>query len=115
MYFDRKAQRFCWLKGTSLECAESIYVKTMETACVSDELCYLLKKKKKKLKKIDKINDDSCIECVRSHFAILSMLTVTVRVVVLEYSQLHCEFGGFENVLHDVGVRSIPTYRLPML
>ena len=24
-------------KGTSLECAELIYVKTMETACVSDE------------------------------------------------------------------------------
>ena len=30
---------FCWPKGTSLECAESIYVKTTETACVSDELC----------------------------------------------------------------------------
>ena len=45
---------------------------------------------------------------------------LTVRVAVLEYSQLHkkaynlvvCEFGGFENVLGDVGIRVI---RLPML
>ena len=33
--------RFCWSKGTSLECAKSIYVKTIETACVSEELCCL--------------------------------------------------------------------------
>ena len=39
--FDWKVQRFCWPKGTSLECAESIYVKITETACVSDELCRL--------------------------------------------------------------------------
>ena len=47
--FDWKVQRFCWPKGTSLECAESIYVKTMETACVSDELCRkkIMKKKKR--------------------------------------------------------------------
>ena len=39
---------------------------------------------------------------------------LTVRVVALEYSQLHkkpynlmvCEFGGFENVLRDVGVHA---------
>ena len=31
--------------------------------------------------------DDSCVECVRDHLASLSLLTV--RVVVLEYSQLH--------------------------
>ena len=37
--FDWKVQRFCWPKGTSLECVESIYVKTTETACVSNELC----------------------------------------------------------------------------
>ena len=49
--FDWKVQRFCWPKGTSLECAESIYAKITETACVSDELCRLLKKKKKKKKK----------------------------------------------------------------
>ena len=30
---------------------KSIYVKITETACVSDELCRLLKKKKKKKKK----------------------------------------------------------------
>ena len=43
---------------------------------------------------------------------------LTVRVVALEYSQLHkkaynflvCEFGGFENVLRDVGIRAIPIY-----
>ena len=31
--------------------------------------------------------DDSCVECVRDHLASLSLLTV--RVVVLEYSQLY--------------------------
>ena len=54
---------------------------------------------------------DSRIERVRD---LLSMLTV--RVAVQEYSQLHkkaynlvvCEFGGFENVLRDVGIRAIP-------
>ena len=40
-------------------------------------------------------------------------LSITVRVVVLEYSQLHkkfvvCEFRGFENVLCDAGIRAIP-------
>ena len=57
---------------------------------------------------------DSSIKRVRDHVAFLSMLTV--RVVVLEYSQLHkkaenflvCEFGGFENVLRDAGIRAIP-------
>ena len=39
--FDWKLQRFCWPKGTSLECAESIYVEITEAACVSDELCLL--------------------------------------------------------------------------
>ena len=37
--FDWKVQRFCWPKGTSLECVESIYVKTTGAACVSEELC----------------------------------------------------------------------------
>ena len=40
---DWKVQIFCWPKGTSLE---SICVKITETACVCDELCRLLKKKK---------------------------------------------------------------------
>ena len=39
---------------TKRHIAESIYVKFTETACVSDELCRLLKKKKKKKKKLDK-------------------------------------------------------------
>ena len=38
LYFYWKLQRLCWTKGTSLECTELIYVKTMETASVSDEL-----------------------------------------------------------------------------
>ena len=54
---------------------------------------------------------NSRIERVRGHLAILSMLTV--RVVALEYSQLHknlivCDFGGCENVLRDAGVRAVP-------
>ena len=44
VYCDRKAQRICWSKGTSLERVESSYVKSTETACVSDELYRLLKK-----------------------------------------------------------------------
>ena len=39
--FDWKVQRFYWPKGTSLECAESIYVKTTEAASMSKELCRL--------------------------------------------------------------------------
>ena len=35
--FDWKIYRFCWPKGTSLECAESISVKITEAACVCDE------------------------------------------------------------------------------
>ena len=42
-YFDRKVHRFCWSKGTSFECAEFMYVKNMETAHVSEDLCPLLK------------------------------------------------------------------------
>ena len=38
---DWKVQKFCWPKGTSLECVESIYVKITEAACVRDELCHL--------------------------------------------------------------------------
>ena len=38
---DWKVQRFCWPKGTSLDCAESIYVEITEVACVCDELCRL--------------------------------------------------------------------------
>ena len=36
LYLDWKVQRFCWPKGTSLECAKSIYVKT--TGCGSEEV-----------------------------------------------------------------------------
>ena len=35
LYLGVLVQRFCWPKGTSLECTELIYV----TACVSDKLC----------------------------------------------------------------------------
>ena len=55
-------------------------------------------------------NRDSCIERECGRLAILNMLTV--RVVDLEYRQLHkraynlvvCEVGGFESVLCDVGI-----------
>ena len=58
--------------------------------------------------------DNLRIKRVQDRIAFLSMLTV--RVVVLEYSQLHkkaknflvYEFGGFENVLRDAGIRAIP-------
>ena len=50
---------------------------------------------------------NSCIERIRCRLTALSMLTV--RVVVLEHSQLLkkvynlivCEFGGFNNALRD--------------
>ena len=70
----------------------------------------------KKMKKMDKLlvwSGDSHIERVRSCLASLSILTV--RIVFLEYSQLRKkdynlvvrEFGGFDNVLLDVGVCAI--------
>ena len=71
-------QILCWPKGTLLECAESIYVKITETACVSDELCRLRRRRS---------TNRECIKRVRDNIAFLSMLTV--RVVVLEYNQLH--------------------------
>ena len=43
IYVDWKAQRFCWPKGTSLECAES---KTTGAVCGNEELCRWKKKKK---------------------------------------------------------------------
>ena len=54
-----------------------------ETACVSDELCRLLKEEVGQIVSLG----DSRIKRVRDRIAFLSMLTV--RVVVLEYSQLH--------------------------
>ena len=69
----------CWLKGTSLECAELIYLKI---TVVSDKL-YRLKEEDGQIMS----SGDSCIKRARERIAFLSMLTV--RVVVLEYSQLH--------------------------
>ena len=71
-------------KATSLECAESIYVEITEAACVSDELCRL--KEEEVVGQIVSLGD-SRVKRVRDNIAILSMLTV--RVVVVEYSQLH--------------------------
>ena len=51
---------FCWSKGTSLECtdAESIYVKTTETACVSDELsCFKEEEKEEGERQIMSLGD----------------------------------------------------------
>ena len=64
-------QIFCWPKGTSLECVELIYVKITETACVR-----LLKEEDRQ---IVSLGDSR----VRDNVAF------SVRVVVLEYNQLH--------------------------
>ena len=81
--FDWKVQRFCWSKGTSLECAESIFVKTTETACVSEcnELCRF--KKKEGERQIVSLGD-SRIKRVLDRLVTLSI--PTVRVEALEYS-----------------------------
>ena len=61
-------------------------MKITETACVSDELCRLLKEEEEEDRQIVSL-DDSRIKRVRDCIAFLSMLTV--RVVLLEYNQLH--------------------------
>ena len=58
-------------------------MKITETACVNDELCRLLKEEEEEIVSLD----DSRIKRVRDCIAFLSMLTV--RVVLLEYNQLH--------------------------
>ena len=73
----------------------------METTCLSDELC-LCKEEDRQIVSLG----DSRLERVHDRLDMLNMLTV--RVVVLEYCQLHMEFGGFENVLRDAGIRAIP-------
>ena len=86
-------------------------MKTTEAACVSDDELCCFKEEEEEDGQIVSL-DDSRIERVRDRLDLL-----TVRVVALEYSQLHkkpynlvvCEFGGFENVLRDAGVRAIPT------
>ena len=60
-------------------------MKITETACVNDELCRLLKEEEEDRQIVSL--DDSRIKRVRDCIAFLSMLTV--RVVLLEYNQLH--------------------------
>ena len=62
-------------------------MKITETACVSDELCRLLKEEEEEEDRQIVSLDDSRIKHVRDCIAFLSMLTV--RVVLLEYNQLH--------------------------
>ena len=83
LYLDLKVQRFCWPKGTSLECVESIYVKTTETACVSNELCRFKEEKEEGERQIMS-SGDSRIKRMLDRVATLSILTV--RVEALEYS-----------------------------
>ena len=52
---------------------------------MSDELCRLLKEEEEDRQIVSL--GDSCIKRVRDNITFLSMLTV--RVVVLEYNQLH--------------------------
>ena len=68
--FDWKVQRFCWPKGTSLECAESIYVKTRGAACVSDELCRFKEEEEEEERQIVS-SDDSRIKRVLDRLATL--------------------------------------------
>ena len=68
--FDWKVQTFCWPKRTSLECAQSIYVKITAAAC---GIC-----------RWNVSLGDSYIGRVRDRLDILSLLAV--RVVDLEYS-----------------------------
>ena len=75
--FDWKVQRFCWPKGTSLECVELIYVKT---TCVSEELYMSIEEEE-----IVSLCD-SRIERICGGLVILSVLKV--RVVDLEYKAL---------------------------
>ena len=67
--------------GTSLECAESIYVKITETACVSDELCRLKEEEEEEGERQIASSGDSR---VLDRLATLSI--PTVRLVALEYS-----------------------------
>ena len=61
-------------KGTSLKCVESIYVRTTETTCLGEELCLCKGEEEGEDRQIVSLGD-------------LDMLnTLTVRVVVLEYS-----------------------------
>ena len=60
-------------------------MKTTETACVSDELCRF-KEEEEGERQIVSLGD-SRIKRVLDRLATLSILTV--RVVVLEYNQLH--------------------------
>ena len=63
-------------------------MKITETACVNDELCRLLKEEEEEEEDRQIVSlDDSRIKRVRDCIAFLSMLTV--RVVLLEYNQLH--------------------------
>ena len=80
--FDWKVQRFCWPKGTSLECVESIYVKTTETACVSDQLCRFKEEEEGEGQIVS--SGDSRIKRVLDCLATLSI--PTVRVEALEYN-----------------------------
>ena len=74
-------------------------MKTMETTCVSNELCRFeggegeeeeeeKEEEEGEEKRPIASSGDSCMKHAKS--------------------SLVCEFGGFEKVLHDVGVRAIP-------
>ena len=82
--FDGKVQRFCWSKGTLFKCTELVYVKTTETVCVSGT-SYAEEEEEEDGQIVNL--DNSYIERVHGSLAILSMLTV--RAVVLEYSQVY--------------------------
>ena len=61
-------------------------MRTTETTCLSGELCLFKEEEEEEDRQIVSLGD-SRIERVRDRLDLLNMLTV--RVAVLEYSQLH--------------------------
>ena len=85
--FDWKLQGFARSKGTSLECAELIYVKITETTCSGDELCRFKEEEEEEEEEEEgqiASLGDSRIKRVQDSLVISSI--PSVRVVVLEYS-----------------------------
>ena len=98
-----EVHRFCWPKGTFVECAESICVKIMENTCISAELFRLKEEEEEEEEGDGQIASlgDSCMSRLRGRLPTLSILTC--REVVLGNSQLHkkaydllvCELEAF--------------------
>ena len=112
--FDWKVQRFCWPKGTSLECAESIYVKIMEAACVSEELCRWKKKKKMDDSRIERARDRLLTVRPCSIASYINSL-ITWLFVSLEALKMYCVMRASAPPLHTVYRRLYDYWLMLML